>query len=82
MGGGTNVNGGGGSGSMGSGYSSSDDDEFRVGVVDCVQGIMYEYVVRVGGSDSSAGGSADVWTASLRRELIIRMGDADSRQSR
>ena len=88
VGNGASGNGGGGGGGnavVGSGsgvFSSSDDEEFRVGVVDCIQGILYEYVVRVGGSDGSAGGS-DVWTASLRRELIIRMGDVvDSRHAR
>ena len=76
-------NGGGGGG--GSGYSGSDDDEFRIGVVDCYQGILYEYVVRASGAASSSmsAGGNDMWTASLRRELMIRMGDAsESRMAR
>lgn len=59
--------------------SSDDDDEFRIGVVDSVQGILYEYMIRTSNVSSDSG---DAWSASLRRELIIRMGDADSRSPR
>ena len=39
---------------------------YRIGVVDAVEGIMYEY--RVGG------GPDGDWTASMKRELLIRRG--------